>query len=69
DLVSREEIKRELLRLHSAMALSLLSQFVQVGVARERAMVMVDAWFGQLRKSRFAAASAPDLLPVAATAA
>ncbi len=69
DLLPREEVKRELLRVHTAMAQSLVGVFVQVGVARERAIAICDSWYGHLRQSRFATATAPELRPAAATAA
>lgn len=69
DLLPREEVKRELLRVHTAMAQSLVGVFVQVGVARERAIALCDSWYGHLRQSRFATATAPELRPAAATAA
>lgn len=69
DLMPREEIKRELLRVHSAMAASLVGQLVQLGIMRERATSVADSWFGHLRQSHFAATTAPELRPPVSAAA
>lgn len=61
ELVSREEIKRELLRIHTAMAQSLVGLFVQCGVHRERALMHVSSWYSHLRGSKFATATQPEL--------
>jgi hypothetical protein len=66
DLVPREEIKAELLSLHSAMAQSLVGQLVKIGLLRDRATQFVDTWFRQLGQSRFAATTAPDCTNVSA---
>jgi len=66
DLMPREEIKRELLRVHGAMAQSLVGELVQLGIHRERAITVVSAWFSHLRQSRFAGATVPELRPPAA---
>jgi hypothetical protein len=69
DLMPREEVKRELLRVHSAMAQSLVGQLVQLGIHRERAITVASSWFGHLRQSRFAATTVPELRPPEASAA
>lgn len=69
DLMPREEVKRELLRVHGAMAQSLVGQLVQLGIHRERALSVVSTWFSHLRQSRFGATTMPELHPPAASAA
>jgi hypothetical protein len=69
DLMPREEIKRELQRVHSAMAQSLIGLLVGLGIHRDRAISLADTWFGHLRQSRFAITTAPELRPPTASAA
>jgi ribosome modulation factor len=69
DLIPKEEIKREFLRVHTAMAQSLIGMLVQLGIQRDRATTLADSWFGHLRQSRFAATTAPVLRVAVATAA
>ena len=69
DLLAREDVKRELIRAHTAMAQSLIGLLVQLGIHRARATTVADTWFAHLRQSRFAATTAPEILLPAASAA
>jgi hypothetical protein len=69
DLLPREEVKRELLRYHTAMGQSLVGMLKQIGLSQEAALLKADSWFGHLRQSRFAASTAPELRPPAAATA
>lgn len=69
ELVELSEVKRELLRVHSAMAQSLVGLFVAHGIHRDRAITAVDTWTKHLRETRFAAGTTPELRPPSAAAA
>lgn len=69
ELVELADVKREMLRVHASMAQSLISIFVGLGIARERAISSVDTWFKHLRETRFASGTAPELRPATASAA
>lgn len=69
ELVVLADVKRDLLRVHTSMAQSLVSVFVGLGIHRERAISSVDSWFKHLRESKFAGGSAPELRPPTASAA
>ena len=62
DVVPIADVKTEAVRIHSAMAQSLLGIVIDLGVPRERAVVAIDAWFRSLRESRFFTATEPQLL-------
>ncbi len=59
DVVPIADVKAEGIRIHSAMAQSLLGIVIDLGVPRERAVPGVDAWFRMLRESRFFAETVP----------
>ena len=59
DVVLISEVKAEGFRVHSAMAQSLLGVVIEMGVTRERAAIGLNAWYRQLRESRFFADTAP----------
>lgn len=73
ELAPVAEVKADLQRVHTAMAQSLVSLLVGLGIARDRATTIADRWFRHLRESRFAADTLPDLSdlkpPPVATAA
>ena len=73
ELAPVAEVKSDLQRVHTAMAQSLVSLLVGLGIARDRATTIADRWFRHLRESRFAADTLPDLSdltpPPVATAA
>lgn len=68
DVVVIAEVKRDLVRIHSAMAQSLLSIIEDLGVPRSRAVASVDAWFRMLRESAFFADTHPEPAPSPAPA-
>ena len=68
ELVILADVKKDLLRVHTAMAQSLVSVLVGLGISRERAMSAADSWFKHLRESRFATGTAPELAKAAAPA-
>ncbi len=53
DVVPIADVKRDLLRIHSAMAQSLLATIEDLGVPRARAVSAADSWFRMLRESEF----------------
>jgi hypothetical protein len=61
DVVPIADVKTEGIRIHSAMAQSLLGMVIDLGITRERAVPMVDAWFRMLRESRFYAETVPAI--------
>lgn len=69
DLLDREATKRELLRIHTAMAQSLIGLLKQLGITHDRALRIGDTWLGHLRQSRFATDTAPVLNPPPSVAA
>ncbi len=61
ELAPVADVKADLQRVHTAMAQSLVSLLVGLGINRERATGVADRWFRHLRESRFAADTVPDL--------
>lgn len=60
--VTLADVKRDLLRVHTSMAQSLVSIFVGLGISRDRAISSVDTWFKHLRESRFGGGTMPELV-------
>ncbi|AKC83777.1 hypothetical protein IMCC26134_15115 [Verrucomicrobia bacterium IMCC26134] len=63
DVVPIAEVKRDLLRIHSAMAQSLLAIVEDLGIPRIRCVSAVDAWFRMLRESAFFSDTQPATAP------
>lgn len=59
DVVPIADVESEGIRIHSAMAQSLLGIVIDLGVPRERAVPAIDAWYRMLRESRFFAQTVP----------
>ena len=68
DVVPIADVKSEAVRVHSAMAQSLLGIVLDLGVPRPRAVAAIDAWFKMLRETRFLAGTEPRLSASAPTA-
>ena len=61
DVVPIAEVKAEGFRVHTAMAVSLLEIVINMGVPRARAAAGLNAWYLQLRESRFFADTMPAI--------
>lgn len=68
DVVPIAEVKAEGFRVHTAMAVSLLEIVINMGVPRARAAAGLNAWYLQLRESRFFADTMPAIPSTAAPA-